>query len=184
MTIQTVSHRGNSQPALSRQPNSPPWPRGVGPTRPTTCRLRVALGLLVLHLSFCLPALAQYSIGWYKVSGGGGVSTGGGYSAGGTVGQHDAGAMSGGNYSLTSGFWALYAVQTPRAPTLSIKLTGPNTAMVSWPSPSVGWNLQVNTNLSTANWFTPPETVQDNGTVKYIIVNPPTGKRFYRLKHP
>jgi hypothetical protein len=184
MTIQTVSHQGNSQPALSPQPNSPPWPRGGCPTRSTTCRLGVALGLLVLHLSFCLPTLAQYSIGWYRVSGGGGVSTGGRYSIGGTVGQHDAGGMSGGGYSLTGGFWALYAVQTPGAPTLSIGRTSTNTAMVYWPSPSLGWNLQVNTNLSKANWFTPPETVQDNGTVKYIIVNPPTGKRFYRLNHP
>jgi hypothetical protein len=39
----------------------------------------------------------------------------------------------------------------------------------------------VNTNLATANWVTPAESVTDNGTIKYIIVHPPSGKRFYRL---
>jgi hypothetical protein len=56
--------------------------------------------------------------------------------------------------------------------------------MVYWLSPSTGYNLQVNTNLATANWVTPAESVTDNGTLKYIIVNPPSGRRFYRLKSP
>jgi hypothetical protein len=66
-------------------------------------------------------------------------------------------------------------------PTLSVARTATNTAMVYWPSASTGWNLQVSTNLATTNWVTPPETVQDNGTNKYIIVNPPDGNRFFRL---
>ena len=141
---------------------------------------------LVSRLLLSTDAMAQsYSIDWYKVSGGGGTSTGGVYSVSGTIGQHDAGgSLTGGNYSLTGGFWALYAVQTPGAPVLSIKLTTTNTAQVYWPSPSTGFNLQVNTNLATTNWVTPAESVTDNGTIKYIIVNPPTGNRFYRLKNP
>ena len=144
---------------------------------------------VLLAITFCLStalsAHAQYSIDWYKVSGGGGTSTGGVYSVSGTIGQHDAGGpMTGGSYSLTGGFWALYAVQTPGAPVLTIKLTTTNTAQIYWPSPSTGFNLQVNTNLATANWVTPAESVTDNGTIKYIIVNPPTGNRFYRLKNP
>jgi hypothetical protein len=67
------------------------------------------------------------------------------------------------------------------APLLSIRLTTTNTAMVYWASPSTGYNLQVNTNLATANWATPVESVTDNGMIKYIIVNPPSGNRFYRL---
>ena len=67
---------------------------------------------------------------------------------------------------------------------LSIKLTTTNTAMIYWLSPSTGYNLQVNTNLATTNWVTPSETVQDNNTNKFIIVNPPAGNRFYRLKNP
>jgi hypothetical protein len=64
---------------------------------------------------------------------------------------------------------------------LSIALTHTNTVLVSWPSPSTGWNLQQNNDLSTANWVTPAETVNNNGTINYIIVNPPAGNRFYRL---
>jgi hypothetical protein len=74
-------------------------------------------------------------------------------------------------------------VQTPGAPVLSIKLTN-STAMVYWSSPASGYNLQVNTNLATTNWVTPSEAVTDNGIIKYIIVNPPTGNRFYRLQNP
>ena len=142
--------------------------------------------LYLLPVIFCWSIFAQnYSIDWFKVSGGGGTSTGGVYSVSGTIGQHDAGGpMTGGSYSLTGGFWALYAVQTPGAPVLTIKLTTTNTAQIYWPSPSTGFNLQVNTNLATANWVTPAESVTDNGTIKYIIVNPPTGNRFYRLKNP
>jgi hypothetical protein len=132
-----------------------------------------------------MPIQAQsYSIPWYKVSGGGGTSTGGVYSVSGTIGQIDAGGpLTGGNYSLTGGFWSLYAVQTPGAPLLSITVTN-NTAMVYWSSPATGYNLQVNTNLATTNWVIPPETVTDNGMIKYILVNPPTGSRFYRLQGP
>ncbi len=73
---------------------------------------------LFLLLGFLIPATGlaqQYSIDWYKVAGGGGISTGGEYAVSGTIGQPDASTpMTGGNYSLTGGFWALYAVQTPR----------------------------------------------------------------------
>ena len=141
---------------------------------------------LTATFAVALSAFAQsYSIDWYKVAGGGGTSTGGVYSVSGTIGQHDAGGpMTGGNFSLTGGFWALYAVQTPGAPVLSIKLTTTNTAQVFWPSPSTGYNLQVSTNLTTTNWATPVESVQDNGTIKSILVNQPTGNRYYRLKNP
>jgi hypothetical protein len=67
------------------------------------------------------------------------------------------------------------------APTLAVTLTPTNTALVSWPSPSIGWNLQQNTNLATVNWVTPPESVNDNGTNKFIIANLSAGNRFFRL---
>jgi len=69
----------------------------------TTTKL-ILLGILlpsvILHAQ-------SYSIDWYKIGGGGGTSTNGQYSLSGTIGQHDAGGpMSGGNYSVTGGFWA------------------------------------------------------------------------------
>ena len=48
-----------------------------------------------------------YDLTWNSVDGGGTTfSSGGGYSLGATIGQPDAGAASGGAYSLRGGFWA------------------------------------------------------------------------------
>ena len=50
---------------------------------------------------------AGYELSWYSIDGGGGMfSTGGGYSLGGTIGQPDAGTLSGGSYALQGGFWS------------------------------------------------------------------------------
>jgi hypothetical protein len=107
----------------------------------------------------------SYSIDWHKIAGGGGTSSNGQYSVSGTIGQHDAGGpMTGGNYSLTGGFWALFAVQTQGAPLLSITRTPTNSVLISWPSPSTGFVLQQNANLTTSNWVTVPQTPVDNGT--------------------
>src|SRR5665213_2628504 len=100
--------------------------------------------------SLLLPVLGfaqQYSIDWYKIAGGGGTSTGATYQVTGTIGQPDAGgAMSGGNFSVTGGFWSLISVvQTSGAPTLTITNSG-NNVIVSWPYPSTGWTLQQNSN--------------------------------------
>jgi hypothetical protein len=136
-----------------------------------------ALGLITAALG------QNYSIDWYTIDGGGGTSTGGVYSVTGTIGQPDAGAlMSGGNYTLQGGFWAIQAVQTPGAPLLSIARTITNTVAVFWPSPASGWTLQQNTNsISSVNWSNAPGTIQDDGTTKTLIVNSPAGNRFYRL---
>jgi hypothetical protein len=75
----------------------------------------------------------SYSIDWFTIDGGGGTSTGALYSVSGTIGQPDAGGpLSGGNYSLTVGFWSLLSVvQMPGSPWLSIMLMATNTALVS-----------------------------------------------------
>ncbi len=128
----------------------------------------------------------SYSIDWYTIDGGGGTSTGGVYSVTGTIGQPDAGTMAGGNYTLQGGFWGVIAaVQTPGAPLLSVFHTTTNTVAVSWPSPSTGWTLQQNTNsVSSVNWSNVTSSILDNGTTKTLIVNPPSGNRFYRLNKP
>jgi hypothetical protein len=77
------------------------------------------------------------------------------------------------------------AVQMPSAPYLSVWRTSTNTVAVSWPSPSTGWNLQQNTNsVSSVNWNNVTSGIQDDGTNKFLVVNPPTGNRFYRLHKP
>ena len=130
-----------------------------------------------------VAALAQsYSIDWYTVDGGGGTSTGSVYTVSGTIGQPDAGTMSGGNYSLQGGFWGIVAaIQTPGAPILTITKTATNTVVVSWPSPSTGYNIQQSATVASPGWGAVPQTVDDNGTVKSIVVNPPAGNLYYRL---
>ena len=145
----------------------------------------MALAFFLLASACCFRVLGQsYAIDWSTIDGGGGTSTGGVYSVSGTIGQPDAGQMSGGQYSLSGGFWSVVAVvSSPGAPTLTITLNPQlSTITISWPSPSTGWALQENTNsVSSANWNDHPNP-QDNGTIKYITVSPPTANRFYRLK--
>jgi uncharacterized delta-60 repeat protein len=64
---------------------------------------------------------------------------------------------------------------------LKISLTATNTALVSWPYPSAGWNLQQTADLTTNNWVTPPETINNDGTNNFIVVNPRSNNLFFRL---
>jgi hypothetical protein len=142
------------------------------------------LALVALALfSAIIEGLPQsFAIDWFTIDAGGGVSEGGGYSVNGSIAQSDAGsAMSGGSYSMTGDFWSIVAVQTPEAPLLKILGTATNTVMVSWPSVSAPFTLQQNNQSEASTWSPATQTVFDDGTNKYIFVNPPTGKRFYRL---
>jgi hypothetical protein len=45
--------------------------------------------------------------------------------------------------------------------------------------------LQKHTNgVASVNWSNAPGPVQDDGTNKTLIVNPPAGERYYRLFKP
>ena len=55
--------------------------------------------------SAAAPALAQFSIPWFTVDGGGGTSTGGTFTLSGTIGQHDAGTHTGGAFQCLGGYW-------------------------------------------------------------------------------
>jgi len=142
----------------------------------------------LLALVLFIPAAAftqSYSIGWYKVSGGGGggsVSTNGQYSVSGTIGQPDASdALTGGILSLTGGFWSIYALQTPGLPILSIRLAPPNSVVVSWLN-SGSYTLQTNQDLSTTNWTSyTGAVVLVNGT-NNVTITPALGNLFFWLK--
>src|SRR5438874_11108122 len=102
---------------------------------------------ILVFFGLCLCGAAvqaqTFSIDWFTIDGGGGTSTGGVFSVTGTIGQADAGHMSGGNFTLDGGFWAIIAaVQTPGAPTLRVVRTTTNTVVVAWPDPSTGFSLQ------------------------------------------
>lgn len=64
------------------------------------------------------PVFAQFEVTRSTVDGGGGTCTGGGFVLNGTIGQPDAGMLSGGPYEVTGGFWAIAPVcPAPGSPT-------------------------------------------------------------------
>jgi hypothetical protein len=141
--------------------------------------------VVISILMLAAAGFAQsYSIDWYKIAGGGGTSAGGNYTLSGTIGQPDAGTpMTGGNYSLTGGFWSLISVvQTLGAPTLYVSHTG-QTVTVYWQNVS-GWNLQQNSSLSVpGGWSANSSATTVNGT-NYLNLSAPTGNLFFRLRNP
>jgi hypothetical protein len=147
-------------------------------------RLIFLFGLLMAETGFA----QQCSISWYKVAGGGGTSSGtnsaGIYSISGTIGQPDAsGAMSGGSYSVTGGFWSFISVvQAPGAPTLNIAHSG-GSVIVSWPYPSTGFVLQQNSSLSAANWIGSSFAVSSNSSSNSVTITSPAGNLFFRLSN-
>ena len=68
-------------------------------------------------------------------------------------------------------------------PWLDIRRAG-GSVVLSWPAYYGDFTVQQKGDLSTTNWQTPPESATEAGTNKLIIVNPPTGKRFFRLVRP
>jgi len=138
----------------------------------------------LLFFALCLSAAAQqYAITWHKIAGGGGTSSNAQYTVSGTIGQPDAGgSMTGGNYSLTDGFWSFISVvQTAGAPTLYISHSG-KTVTVYWRDVS-GWSLVQSGNLAApiANWSASSGSTLTGGTNYLNLVNP-TGNLFFRLK--
>ena len=142
---------------------------------------RIGLGMAALVSAAAYAG--DLNLNWFTVAGGGGTSTGGIYSVSGTIGQPDAGAMSGGSYALVGGFWGIIAaVQTPGAPTLYINGSG-NTVTVFWQNVS-GWSLQQNNDLTVpGDWSASSGWTPSNGT-NYLNITSPTGNLFFRLSNP
>ncbi|MEO5989426.1 MAG: FlgD immunoglobulin-like domain containing protein [Candidatus Eisenbacteria bacterium] len=84
-------------------------------------------GVLVCSL-IAAPAHAYDPIAWYTFDGGGVIGAGaGGYELSGTIGQPDAGTLSGLDFSLYGGFWrggvgSLVGVGDHNPPTLAFRL--------------------------------------------------------------
>ena len=181
------SFRSSFLASLPFRPRSGRWPlmfrHNNSPQRLDNNLMNILQKLLFVAFLLVFPVAVNaqsYSIDWYKVSGGGGSSSNGQYSLSGTIGQHDAGGpMIGGNYALTGGFWAIYALQTPGAPTLYISRSG-STVTVYWQNVS-GWNLQQNGNVTIpAGWSSSGGITTSNGT-NYLNLPSPVGDLFFRL---
>ena len=68
--------------------------------------LLIVAGMLLVPVGLVGLAQGGYELSWWTVDGGGQMySIGGGYEIGGTIGQPDAGVLTGGGYTLGGGFW-------------------------------------------------------------------------------
>jgi hypothetical protein len=152
--------------------------------------MKTLISLAILTALTATASAQVYGVPWFKVAGGGGTSTGSVYSVSGTIAQADARAtsMAGGPFSVTGGYWAFYAVQTPGAPLLSIEEL-PGGVRVFWPLPATGFVLDESLALAslppaTAWSQVPVATYQTNATHISITVPMPVGSKFYRLRKP
>ena len=72
---------------------------------PILAGITILLLLLLSGWSAAAQTTSDYAIDWWTTGGGGGTSAAEGYSLSGSIGQADAGEMSGGGYTVTGGFW-------------------------------------------------------------------------------
>ena len=138
--------------------------------------------LLSLLLASALPVSAQsFSVDWFTIDGGGGISTGGGFTLAGTAGQPDAGGpLTGGGFALTGGFWALAGGGAPDGvPALHILPRAPGFAQISWSPASPGFVLQVSDAPFGARWSDAP-----SGAANPVTVGTTAAAKFYRLRKP
>jgi hypothetical protein len=130
------------------------------------------------------PLFAQnYAINWHTVGGGGGTSSGGIYFLTGTIGQPDAGVLTGAEFELVGGFWSvLSSVPSPAFPILTVYVTTNGAVVVAWPSStSSSIVLQVCTDVYAPNWVPPSQPIVYDGITKSVTIYPPVGRLFFRL---
>jgi len=134
--------------------------------------------ILILILTVATATAQQYTIENWSV-GGSGTSTGGTWAVSGTVGQANAGVLSGGDYTLAIGFWGIVAGVPPSAPTLFLTAASPGKVMISWSPRITGFRLQVTDTLLPTTWI----SISD-GATNAIIVPTKDSTKYYRLISP
>ena len=77
---------------------------------------------------------------------------------------------------------AVFNVNVPASPLLSIQLTSTNAVVISWPASSIGFSLQQSSILNPANWVNVTNTPVVTNGLNQVMVPPLTGRQFYRLK--
>lgn len=132
----------------------------------------------LLAASGCVPGLTQpFALESWSIDGGGGTSAGGGFSVSGTIGQPDAGTLSGGGFGLVGGFPGFHVV--PAGPmTVALQILADGRVHVTWPGAEAAWQLEAASRLgSSPDW----QTVTAPGATSYTA--PATGPaRFFRLR--
>jgi len=138
----------------------------------------------ILFLFLALTGLTfGFSLDWFTIDGGGDASTGGVYSVKGTIGQPDAGGMSGGTYTIEGGFWSSpEPYQVPGGPPLSLARAGATNVLLSWPAASPGWVLEKSGDLVT--WTPAGGSVVLQSGQNTVTVPSQPGRQYFRLRGP
>ena len=142
----------------------------------------IALPVLLLPAT----ALQAAEIPWWTFTGGGGIAQHGAVALGGAIGPI-APALSpatGGNYTLTGGFWPAFPGQPKAAlPVLKIKSLGDGSkALLSWPVGVNGFILEYTPQLGSGIWIVESAAVVDTATEHTATVTAADAFRCYRLR--
>jgi hypothetical protein len=88
--------------------------------------------------------------------------------------------------ALTNGqtLQAVFNMNAPAAPPLSIRFAAPNSVVVSWPESATGFRLQQNSSVTSGSWADVTATPVLTNGLKEVTVSPPAGTEFYRLIFP
>jgi hypothetical protein len=140
-----------------------------------TSYVRLVLIAVVMGI---IPGLRAepYGVDRYLFTGGGGTSSGGGYTLTSSIGQPEAGKLTGGAFTLEGGFWPGLIVPSEAAPTLLIEPAGLMVAISWWPEAG-GFVLEASNELSPAAW-------QEGPPGNPVAIPVATQTRFFRLKKP
>lgn len=128
-------------------------------------------------------AVAQaFETEWYTIDGGAGISTGANFILSGTMGQPDAGALSGGQYHLVGGFFGgVGLIQAPGSPILAIERIDGKWCLL-WPLPAQGWFLEQSSSV-TGSWSRSLGPYKTNANHISVSIENSTENQFYRLHH-
>jgi hypothetical protein len=145
-----------------------------------------SLFCVLLTFGLITSTRAQTNIDWLTVDAGGVPTASANYIIDATLGQPDAATLTSVNYTIIGGFWALQDLGPASGlPQLNIAHGSPGNVLLSWPSPSTGFVLQENPNLSNpAGWTNVSGSILDDGTHKSISQTAAATNRFYRLQKP
>lgn len=73
----------------------------------STIQMKTRIAGFIAALALVASAHAQFDLAWHTIDAGGATfSSGGVFEIGGTIGQPDAGTLTGGIFELAGGFWA------------------------------------------------------------------------------
>ncbi len=128
--------------------------------------LTLMLFLLATGITFVSAQSDGYHLRQWKVAGGGTTfSTGGSYRVGGTIGQHDAGTLSGGSFTVRGGFWSSFTAGGTVSPTLDLAKS------VSSPVAAPGQTLTFTLSLTATGPMAIPAILTDTLPISMTYVN-------------